>query len=369
MYSYNTIRNLAAASMVALSGIVFGACHKTEPDTKTTLQTTSRTVRDILQGSFNVSLFNEALRYTGLADSLSGSGPYTVFAPADAAFKLLGITTIAQIDTMDKVRLTHLLKYHILYGQNIPRLQVDSKPNNPFTNWDGKTLYLSRPYSGDAVNLDNFMVNGDTVVQADILATNGVVHSMQTVLNYQTYNTCADYLNADTSFSFFVTALHRFNLYSVLQSAGPITVLAPVNDAFRTVGIDMDSITRMDTSNITTMLFRPYLLTNFLFYSGLETYGIALNYYAPDGSYEIANSGYYDINFNLFPGVSALGFDSGTHDQFQLFSAIDGNAAIPIYGYPFSTAQMLSQNIPAGNGVIVIIGETLAGPDACRRTH
>jgi uncharacterized surface protein with fasciclin (FAS1) repeats len=367
MYSYNIIRNWTAGSLIALLAVVSGACHKTQPGSGP--RTTGKTVRELLQGSFNVSLFNEALNYTGLADSLNGSGPYTIFAPDDAAFNLLGITSAAQIDSMNKDTLTHLLKYHILYGQNISRLSVDSKPNNPFANWDGKTLYLSRPYSGDAVNDDNFMVNGDTVVQADVLASNGVVHSLQTVLNYQTYNTCADYLSADTSFSFFVAALHHFNLYSQLQSAGPITVLAPLNDAFRTVGIDMDSINRMDTTQISSMLFRPYLLTSFLFYSGLESFGNILAYYAPDGSYQIQNIGYYDLNYNYFPGIGALGFDPGTHDQYLLFSTLDGNAVIPVYGYPYSNAEILSQNHPAGNGVVIVIGETLAGPDACRRVH
>jgi uncharacterized surface protein with fasciclin (FAS1) repeats len=370
MYRYTTIRNLAAGSILALLGITFGACHKSRPDSGANSQTTGRTVQEVLQGSFNVSLFNEALHYTGLDDSLKGGGPYTIFAPEDAAFDSLGIFSVAQIDTMDKVSLTHLLKYHILYGQNISRLQVNNGPDNPFDNWDGKTLYISRPFSGDVINNDNFIVNGDTVVQADILASNGVVHTLKTVLKYQTYNSCEDYLNADTSFSFFLTALHRFNLYSKLQSAGPITVLAPVNNAFRSVGIDLDSINRMDTMQYFPLLFTPYLLTNLRYFTGLENYGGMLNYYSADGTFQIQGNGYYDYTTNIFSaGVDGQAFDPGTHDLMSLFSIIDGNAYTFYSGTPGSAAAISSQNNPAGNGVVIVIQETLAGPDACRRTH
>ncbi len=368
MYSYNNIRNLAAGSIFALFGVVLGGCHKSQPDVSP--QRAGRAVQDVLKSSFNVSLFNAAMHYTGLDDSLKGSGPYTIFAPEDAAFNLIGISSVAQIDTMDKVKLTHLLKYHILYGQNIPRLQVDNKPNNPFTNWDGKTLYISRPYSGDAVNNNNFIVNGDTVVQADALAVNGVVHTLKTVLKYQTYNSCADYLSADTSFSFFLAALRNFNLYSMLQSAGPITVLAPTNNAFRGVGIDMDSISRLDTVHYLPLLFKSYLMPSYLYFSAprLNNYGIF--YYSPDGSYQVTGSSWYDYNTGrASPGVAVSAYDPGTHDPIQLFSMIDGNPITPYNGYPASIAAIRSQDNPAGNGVVIVIEETLAGPDACRRLH
>lgn len=368
MYSNNTIRNLATGSILALSCVVSGACHKSseEPSQKIT----GKTVQQIVASSFNTSLFNEALHYTGLDDSLKGSGPYTIFAPEDAAFNSIGISSVAQIDKMNKDTLTRLLKYHILYGQRIARQSVDSKPNNPFVNWKGKTLYLSRPYSGDAVNNNNFCVNGDTVVQADILAVNGVVHTLKTVLEYQTYNTCADYLNADTTFSWFIAGLHHFGLYNLLQSAGPITVLAPTNNAFRIVGIDIDSINRMDTTHISPLLFKVYLMTNALHFNGpvLNPNSGAFAYYSPDNTYAITYSGYIDFIAGTYsPGVSSYAFDPVTHDKLQLFSMIDGNEATPYNGFPYNQARIISQDHPAGNGVVVVIGETLAGPDGCRR--
>ncbi|HEV2483556.1 MAG TPA: fasciclin domain-containing protein [Puia sp.] len=339
----------------------FAACTKT-----TTVEDTAtggRTVLQIVQNSFQVSLFNAALEYTGLSDSLNGPGPYTIFAPSDAAFDSMGITSVAQIDTMDKVKLTHLLKYHILYGQTVRLADVDKKVNNPFVDWDSKTLYISRPYNTTTYNstdLTDFLtVNGDTVVQEDILATNGVVHTLKNVLKYQSFNTCADLLNADTNYSYFVTALKNFNLYSQLQTAGPVTVFAPVNSAFIAAGIDLDSLQQLDTLHFIKLLFQPYICPNLRFFStDLVDFASPFVYYPPGNGYSVSITLVATWpNPNPIPTITAIGLDPVTHDPLLL-------APTNAY-YSWTGPTMINIDNPAGNGVVQAINGLYALPSYC----
>jgi uncharacterized surface protein with fasciclin (FAS1) repeats len=340
----------------------FSACTKTRTVDDTS-SAGGRTVLQILQSSFGVSLFNAALNYTGLADSLSGSGPYTIFAPGDAAFDSMGIHTAAQIDTMDKATLTHLLKYHILYGQRVRLEDVDKKPNNPFTSWDGLTLYVSRPYntttSSNNTDLTYFMtVNGDTVVQDDILATNGVVHTLNHVLKYQSFNTCADFLSADTNYSYFVTALQHFNLYSQLQSTGPMTVFAPMNSAFTSSGIDLDSLNRLDTLHFIKLLFQPYICPSLRFFmTDLLDFTSPFVYYPPGNGYTVSiTQGQYNFTGPTVNFIQAVGLDPVTHDQIPL---------MPALGYLQYPAALVDIDNPAGNGVVQGINSLMAVPAFC----
>jgi uncharacterized surface protein with fasciclin (FAS1) repeats len=337
----------------------FSACTKTR--TVDTPSATGRTVLQILQNSFDVSLFNAALTYTGLSDSLNGTGPYTIFAPGDAAFDSMGIHTIAQIDTMDKTKLTQLLKYHILYGQQVRLEDVDQQPNNPFVNWDDLTLYISRPYNDINTSISNtdltrfLTVNGDTVLQDDILATNGVVHTLNHVLKYQSFNTCADFLSADTNYSYFVAALKNFNLYSQLQAPGPITLFAPLNSAFTAAGINLDSLNRIDTLHFIKLLFQPYICPNLRFFTtDLVDFISPFIYYPPGNGYSVSIT---YINYGAPPGLQAVGLDPVTHDQILLAPSNNYYTWIP--------PIMVDLDNPAGNGVVQGINALMTSPAFC----
>lgn len=363
-------RPIITGAILFLLWNVFGGCTKTQTINDTPAGGGGRTVLEIIRNSFGVSLFNAALNHTGLADSLSGPGPYTIFAPSDAAFDSMGIHTVAQIDTMDKARLTHLLKYHILCGRKIRLADVDQKPNNPFINWDNLTLYISRPYNitnYNGTDLTQFLtVNGDTVIQEDILATDGVVHTLKNVLKYQSFPTCADFLSADTNYSYFVTALKRFNLFSQLGSAGPITVFAPLNSAFTAAGINLDSLNKLDTLHFIKLLFAPYICPSLRFFTTdmldfapppSNNFAPPFNYYPPGNGYNVTINSYT----NGWPppppvlGVQAVGLDPVTHDQ------------IPLTNYTNGVTPPILVNIdnPAGNGVVQSINGLMAWPSFC----
>ena len=106
----------------------------------------------------------------GLADTLRGSGPFTVFAPTDAAFKALPAKTLDEL-SKDKTRLKAVLTYHVIPGKV---MAADVKPGNVKT-VNGANVAVSR--AGDFVTYDEALVT-----QANVQATNGVIHVIDKVI-------------------------------------------------------------------------------------------------------------------------------------------------------------------------------------------
>ncbi len=119
-------------------------------------------------GSFKTLL--KAAEVAGLVDALKGKGPLTVFAPTDEAFKKLGDKTIAAV-LKDKAKLAAILKHHVVAGKVMAKDAAGLKEAKML---GGKTLAID---SSDGVKI------GDAkVVKADIVASNGVIHVIDTVL-------------------------------------------------------------------------------------------------------------------------------------------------------------------------------------------
>lgn len=110
-----------------------------------------------------------AVQAAGLVDTLKGPGPFTVFAPTDAAFAKV---PKAQLDALlaDKAMLTKVLTYHVVPAAVMAK---DVKPGMVKT-VEGSDLTLAT--SGGVT------VNGAKVVAADVKASNGVIHAIDTVL-------------------------------------------------------------------------------------------------------------------------------------------------------------------------------------------
>ena len=123
----------------------------------------------VAAGSF--STLATALTEAGLVETLKGPGPYTVFAPTDEAFAALPAGTLEAL-LADKEALTAVLTYHVVAG-NVPASQVVTMSSA--TTLQGESVRIS--VMGDTV-----MVNDATVVQADVMASNGVIHVIDTVL-------------------------------------------------------------------------------------------------------------------------------------------------------------------------------------------
>jgi uncharacterized surface protein with fasciclin (FAS1) repeats len=122
-------------------------------------------------GSFNTLV--AAVKAAGLAETLQGPGPFTVFAPTDAAFAKLPAGTVEAL-LGDKTKLASILTYHVLSGKVMAADIVKTNGAMP-TTVNGKPL--------DIVLRDGkVFVNGAQVVTADIKASNGVIHVIDTVL-------------------------------------------------------------------------------------------------------------------------------------------------------------------------------------------
>lgn len=114
-----------------------------------------------------------ALGAAGLVDTLKGPGPFTVFAPTDAAFAKLPAGTVESLlKPENKAKLTAILTYHVVSGKV---LAADAAKLTEAKTVEGHTLKLQSHGTG-------VTVNGAHVTTADIVASNGVIHVIDAVL-------------------------------------------------------------------------------------------------------------------------------------------------------------------------------------------
>lgn len=122
-------------------------------------------------GGFNT--LTAALQSAGLVDTLRSDGPFTVFAPTDAAFEKLPAGTVENLlKPENKDQLTKILTYHVVAGKVPAR---EAKKLDSARTLEGSSLPIRS--SDDELNVGNA-----TVVKADIDARNGVIHVIDTVL-------------------------------------------------------------------------------------------------------------------------------------------------------------------------------------------
>lgn len=132
---------------------------------------TPATVVAVAARTPELSTFYKLVQQAGLSASLEGSGPVTVFAPTDEAFKAVPAATLDKLSKDPEV-LKSVLTYHI-----VPKAlkSADIAANSTLTTVNGAQITASR--AGDFVTLDEALVT-----QADLVAGNGVVHVLDRVL-------------------------------------------------------------------------------------------------------------------------------------------------------------------------------------------
>lgn len=119
-----------------------------------------------------------ALRVSGLTDQASGKGPYTVFAPTNDAFDKLPTGTFDELmKPAAKSKLVKVLAYHVVKGK---LKAADLQDGQKLKTLTGGTLTVNK--EGETVTIVDGAGNSATINQADIEATNGVVHSVDSVL-------------------------------------------------------------------------------------------------------------------------------------------------------------------------------------------
>jgi uncharacterized surface protein with fasciclin (FAS1) repeats len=116
------------------------------------------------------SMLVNAAKAAGLVETLKGAGPFTVFAPTDAAFRKLPRDTMNGL-LKDKAGLTAILNYHVVAAKIMAKDVISGE----LATVQGETLKI-------VVSNDGIRINNSKVMKTDIETSNGVIHSIDTVL-------------------------------------------------------------------------------------------------------------------------------------------------------------------------------------------
>ena len=178
------------------------------------------TIVDIAVSDGNFKTLVAALQATGLDKTLAGDGPFTVFAPTDAAFNMLPAGTVENLlKPENKDKLVQILTYHVVPG-NVTAADV-SKLTSADT--------VAKLPVAIKVDMGKVMINDATVSAADIMASNGVIHVIDSVLLPKDI---VDTAVSDGRFNTLVAAVTAAGLVDTLKGNGPFTVFAPTDEAF-----------------------------------------------------------------------------------------------------------------------------------------
>ncbi len=176
----HTIRRSVAAAAAAALVLASGATaseavtKKAKPKSSKTAPIAKKSIVDVAVSNPEVSTLVTALKAAGLVETLNGAGPFTVFAPTNAAFAKLAKATLDGL-LADKKALTEVLTYHVVAGRVLAGdvVKLDGKSAKSVNGADVKI----------AVRAGKVVLNGSVVVTAtDVLASNGVIHLIDTVL-------------------------------------------------------------------------------------------------------------------------------------------------------------------------------------------
>ena len=154
----------AAASLTLLAAPAFANHHEELAP--------AGTIVEVAAANPEFSTLVAAVKAAGLAETLSGSGPFTVFAPTNEAFAKLPAGTVETLlKPENKAKLASILTYHVVAGKV---LAADVAGMTEAKTVNGKSAKID---TANGVKID-----GATVVKADIAASNGVIHVIDTVL-------------------------------------------------------------------------------------------------------------------------------------------------------------------------------------------
>lgn len=143
------------------------------------------TIVGVAQGNENFSTLVTAVTAAGLGETLSGEGPFTVFAPTNDAFGKVDPETLSALLTPEmKDDLTGLLTYHVVAGKmtaaDVVKAITDGGGTATLTTVQGGELKAS--LDGESVVLEGAAGGKSTVTMTDVEATNGVIHAIDTVV-------------------------------------------------------------------------------------------------------------------------------------------------------------------------------------------
>ena len=243
---------LKFAAIASLAGIL-AACGGS--DDPAPIPNTSKTLVEIAQGDPKFSILVEAVVKADLATTLSGAGPFTVFAPTNDAFvAALAELKLTKDQLLESPDLAKILKYHVLPSKVL-------KVGIPF----GAAVPTVQ---GDTLTIDTTATITDQygrkskIIATDIEGKNGVIHAIDKVIlpkniaAVATKNIVEIAVGAAPEFTTLVSFLSAAKLTTTLAGPGPFTVFAPTNAAFA----------KLSTATVAALTADPALLAKVLTY-------------------------------------------------------------------------------------------------------
>lgn len=202
-----------------------------------------QTIVEIAATDARFSTLVAALEAADLVETLSGDGPFTVFAPTDEAFAHLPDGTVEAL-LADPDALSNILTYHVVAGRVVASEVMGL---THATTVQGQPIVVGT--SGGV------SVNQARVTQTDITGSNGVIHVIDTVLLPPGQNIVEVAIEAG-SFQTLVAAVQAAGLADTLSGGGPFTVFAPTDEAFA----------KLPDGTVEALLADPEALADILMY-------------------------------------------------------------------------------------------------------
>jgi uncharacterized surface protein with fasciclin (FAS1) repeats len=289
----NLRKSFAPLSFVLASMVFFSSCKDDDP--VTTPPPATKNITAIVVEDAQFSTLEAALIKANLTSSLEAAGPFTVLSPTNDAFTKAGI----KLDSLSKDALSPILTSHVLTGMI---KTADFKSGKLTTGNSANDIYISK-------NADGVFINGNIkVVASEVLASNGVIHSIDNVITIPT-KSLVDIAKADPNFSdlvAFVTAADPSVAAALTDaSANGYTVFAPTNAAFTELYKDSTTTKAklLDPANKT-------LLTNVLLYHVVPNRVFSTDLPNVTGDVQTANTA-GKVSFDLAGGAKIKGTKSG----------------------------------------------------------
>lgn len=254
MKNLSKIRNLAIIALFAIVAVSCDDDNNNNNNNNNNNPVVDNTITGKATATANLSILVQALVRADLATTLKGSGPFTVFAPTNDAFtSFLATTPYATINDVPKEALTQILLNHVVTG---------AVKSTDLTTGYIKTLAKGTASTTNTLSMyvntsSGVKLNGTaTVTTANIMASNGVIHIVDKVIDLPTIVTHAA---ANANFSTLVTVLNRSgqpNFITTLSGTGPFTVFAPTNAAFTSLDVELTpgGIAGVSAANLTKVL-------------------------------------------------------------------------------------------------------------------
>jgi transforming growth factor-beta-induced protein len=303
------MRSIPLIPFLAFAGIGFGLIGCNNKDDDAPAAQTPATVVDIAIARSDLSTLRNAVVAQGLAPTLSGAGPFTVFAPTNAAFTSFGTLPTG-------TALTSTLTFHVLSAnvKAADALAVAAAAGE-VTTLQGTKFFVDRVGS-------DLYVNQAKVTETDVLAKNGTVHVINAVLTVPTtiYDTLTTY-----GLTTLKGAIDTAGLDGALKGTGTFTVFAPTNAAF-------SALPSIPTGTVLQNVLRYHVLTSTV---------------KASSAIAVANA--------ARPG-NQVGTLLGADRKITL-TVVNG-------GLRVNDIPVTSFNIRATNGVIHVIGTVLTPPAA-----